>query len=156
MRTRAAAGERRRKPDERRAARAFMPGLRLMIVEDEAIGAMYLRHTVEGMGHRVLSIVDSGEDAIKAALDQRPDLVLMDIRIRGDIDGVMAAYSIKAATEIPSILVSAYGKNELRQYRNVEEDFLFLGKPVLEEELRRAIDTVLERLDRQDSSCAPR
>lgn len=132
-----------------------MPGLRVMIVEDEAIGAMYLRHTVEGMGHRVLSIVDSGEDAIKTALDERPDLVLMDIRIRGDIDGVMAAYSIKAATEIPSILVSAFGKNELRQYRNVEDDFLFLSKPVMEEELRRAIGSVLDRMAPPGSSCAP-
>jgi CheY-like chemotaxis protein len=132
-----------------------MPGLRVMIVEDEAIGAMYLRHTVEGMGHRVLSIVDSGEDAIKTALDKRPDLVLMDIRIRGDIDGVMAAYSIKAATEIPSILVSAFGKNELRQYRNVEDDFLFLSKPVMEEELRWAIASVLDRIAPPGPSCAP-
>jgi CheY-like chemotaxis protein len=118
-----------------------------MIVEDEAIGALYLRNTVEGMGHRVVGVVDSGEDAIRTALDQRPDLVLMDIRIRGDIDGVMAAYSIKAATEVPSILVSAFGRNELRGYRHVEHDFVFLNKPVLEDELRRAIASVLDRPD---------
>ena len=120
-----------------------MRRLRVMIVEDEAIGAMYLRHIVEGMGHRVVATVDSGEDAIRTALEERPDLVLMDIRIRGDVDGVMAAYSIKAATEIPSVLVSAFGKNELRQYRNVEEDFLFLNKPVLEDDLLRAIGSLM-------------
>ena len=119
-----------------------MPALRIMIVEDEAIGAMYLQQIAESMGHEVVCTVDSGEQAIKKALEKRPDLVLMDIRIRGDIDGVMAAYSIKASTRIPSILVSAYGKKELLQYRNVEDDFLFLSKPVLEGDLRWAIDSV--------------
>lgn len=151
MPTAAAGG---RAPEEGLRERA-MQELRVMIVEDEAIGALYLRNTLEGMGHRVVSVVDSGEDAIRTALDQRPDLVLMDIRIRGDIDGVMAAYSIKAATEVPSILVSAFGKNELRQYRHVEDDFLFLSKPVLEDDLRRAIAGVLERAVPPGSSCTP-
>ncbi len=101
---------------------------------------MYLQQSVEAMGHRVIGVVDNGEAAIKRSLGERPDLVLMDIRIRGDIDGVIAAYSIKAATGIPSILVSAYGENEIRQYRNVREDFRFLRKPVPEDELRRTIE----------------
>jgi len=113
-----------------------------MIVEDEAIGAMYLERAVEKTGHKVVAMIDNGEEAIRSALDLRPDLVLMDIRIRGDIDGVIAAYSIKAATGIPSILVSAYGKNELRQYRNVEEDFMFLCKPVLERDLHDAFESI--------------
>ena len=116
--------------------------LRVMIVEDEAIGAMYLEQAVEKTGHKVVAMIDNGEEAIRSALNLRPDLVLMDIRIRGDIDGVMAAYSIKAATGIPSILVSAYGKNELRQYRNVEEDFMFLCKPVLERDLHDALESI--------------
>jgi len=101
---------------------------------------MYLQQSVEAMGHRVIGVVDNGEAAIKRSLSERPDLVLMDIRIRGDIDGVIAAYSIKAATGIPSILVSAYGENEIRHYRNVRDDFLFLRKPVPEGDLRHAIE----------------
>lgn len=125
---------------DRRLSESQARQLRILIVEDEAIGAMYLQQTVEVMGHRVIGVVDNGESAIKVSLGERPDLVLMDIRIRGDIDGVIAAYSIKASTAIPSILISAYGENEIRQYRNVREDFVFLRKPVPEEELRRAIE----------------
>jgi len=65
--------------------------MKLMIVEDEAIAALFLRSTLERLGYAVTSVVDNGEQAVQQAADERPDVVLMDIRLRGSMDGVEAA-----------------------------------------------------------------
>ena len=64
---------------------------RIIIAEDESIGAMYLRRTLEGFGHRVLGIEETGEGVVGRALACKPDLVVMDVRLKGDMDGVTAA-----------------------------------------------------------------
>lgn len=60
----------------------------LLVVEDESIVAMDIKHRAEGLGYRVVGIAASGEDAIKLAREEKPDLVLMDIVLKGEMDGI--------------------------------------------------------------------
>lgn len=77
----------------------------VMIVEDEAITALEIRSVIESADYEVLSVVYSGEDAIKEALTLKPDLILMDIILKGEIDGVDAARKIKEFLDIPVLYI---------------------------------------------------
>lgn len=72
-----------------------MPDIRIVVVEDETIVAMDLTATLKGIGCTVLAVVDNGIDAIETAIAQKPDLVLMDIRLKGAMDGIEAAKAIQ-------------------------------------------------------------
>ena len=71
-----------------------MKKARILIVEDEVIIAMEIEHNLLNLGYEVVSIVDTGKDAIQKVVDNKPDLILMDIRIKGEIDGIAAAEEI--------------------------------------------------------------
>lgn len=118
------------------------PPCSILIVEDEAIGAMYLRRTLERMGHRVVGIEECGETAIATALAERPDLVLMDIRLKGDMDGVTAARRLWQEAAIPSVFITAYGPAELYGRYRLPRDVPVIGKPVPEAALRAAIERI--------------
>lgn len=81
---------------------------RLLIVEDERIVAMDLRKRLEKMGHTVVGNVANGNDAIRLATEHRPDLILMDIRIEGDKDGIDTAAIIRSSLHIPHIFLTAH------------------------------------------------
>lgn len=78
---------------------------RILIVEDEFILAMNLKENLEWLGYTVVDIVDSGETAIEKATELRPDLVLMDIKLRGEIDGIEAAGEIWNCLQIPLFIL---------------------------------------------------
>lgn len=80
-----------------------------MIVEDEAILCMVLKMKLIEWGYEISSIASSGEDAVNQALLNIPDLIIMDIKIKGDIDGIEAAKMIHAEQQIPVIFYSAHG-----------------------------------------------
>ena len=81
---------------------------RILIVEDDFETADYLNLLLSRHGYCVTKIVETGEDAVYAALNSRPDLVLMDIMLRGKIDGIRACDQIKKAANIPVLFVTAY------------------------------------------------
>ncbi len=85
-----------------------MAGGNILIVEDEGITGEYLSLVLANHGYNVAGVVSSGEDAVVAASNSLPDLVLMDIKIRGEMDGIAAAEKIMQATNVPVIFVSAY------------------------------------------------
>jgi response regulator NasT len=123
---------------------------KILIVEDEAISAMALKYTVERLGCTVVGEVDTGEAAIQAASEQRPDLVLMDTRLRTRMSGVEAANVIWKRFQIRSIFISAYSPAELEKDYRGALPFTLLVKPVLEEDLERLIKTLFD-LDLQSS-----
>jgi 1,2-diacylglycerol 3-beta-glucosyltransferase len=82
---------------------------RILIVEDEMITAMDEQQCLESLGYEVIGIVSSGEEAIKLTEKERPDLVLMDITLEGEMDGVQAAWKIRDAFNIPVVFVTAHG-----------------------------------------------
>ena len=118
-------------------------GARILIVEDEQIIAADLEAKLLGMGHRVVGSAASGEEAILLAERMRPELVLMDIRIQGGMDGVEAARRIQALTGVPVIFITAYGEMFLSNPGLMVPPAICLSKPFSLYQLRAALDAVL-------------
>jgi len=123
------------------------PGLtqpvQVLIVEDERIVAGDLRSRLRRMGYRVAAIVSTGDDAIRAADEHHPDLVLMDIRLEGTMDGIQAADTIRRNHNIPIIYLSAYADQSTVERAKVTEPFGYLLKPFEDSELRTTIEMAL-------------
>lgn len=116
----------------------------ILIVEDERIIAMDIKLKLEDYGYNVLGIVSNGEDAVKIAAELRPDLVLMDIVLKGDIDGIGAAKSIMAL-EIPVIYLTAYSDKATLLHAKKIPASGYMVKPIEPEKLYNTIEITLER-----------
>jgi diguanylate cyclase (GGDEF)-like protein/PAS domain S-box-containing protein len=103
--------------------------IRILIVEDESIVALDLANSLETMGYSVVGRVARGLDAIQSAVDLRPDLVLMDIHLKGEMDGIEAAEVIRARCDIPIIFLTAHADAATLQRARVTEPFGYLLKP---------------------------
>ncbi|MDX1637826.1 MAG: response regulator [Balneolaceae bacterium] len=113
---------------------------KILIVEDEMIIALMLEQMVIRQGHVVVDKVSSGEAAVEAACKYNPDLILMDIRLEGKLDGIEAMQSINARQPTPVIFVTG-NSDEVRKTRIKEIEYLdFLTKPVSYRELSRSLD----------------
>ncbi len=117
----------------------------ILVVEDERIVAMALEKALRRMRYSVVGITDSGEDAIRRAVQTQPDLVLMDIRLRGPMDGIAAAAQIQAQLEVPVVYLTAYADDETLQQAKVTEPYGYVLKPFEERDLRIAIEIALFR-----------
>lgn len=135
--------------------REFLPNtkklseIRLLIVEDEYILALNLQESLESLGYTVLDIVDSAEMAIEIAAQQRPSLVLMDIRLRGEMDGIQAAEHIWRQFQIPVVYVTGHSDKSTVERATLTFPFGYILKPVREKELYVAIQTALNRYERE-------
>jgi two-component system, cell cycle sensor histidine kinase and response regulator CckA len=81
---------------------------RILIVEDESIVQLDLQRRLERMGHTVVGMVARGDDAVTKAVELKPDLVIMDVRLEGSMDGIEAARRIRAEQGTPVVYVTAY------------------------------------------------
>ena len=94
---------------------------RILVVEDDALIAASFVHALSSLGYTVLEPVATGEDAIRAVKTKKPDLVLMDIVLIGEMDGIVAAEKIQAIADIPVIYLTAYADDlRLEQARLTE------------------------------------
>jgi two-component system, cell cycle sensor histidine kinase and response regulator CckA len=116
---------------------------KILIVEDEAILALDLKAQLEAMGYRVVGVVASGEMALREAGRHRPDLILMDVKINGSMDGVETARILKTRMDIPILYCSAYSDQELLKRAKVTKPFAYLIKPVNKRELAANIEMAL-------------
>lgn len=119
--------------------------LKILIVEDERIVAEDIKKTLKDLGYVVSSIVYSAVEAIKEAEETKPDLVLMDIKLRGNMDGVDAARHIRARFDIPCVYITALSDREIFQRAKMAEPFGYIHKPVERKELCTAIEMALYR-----------
>ena len=87
---------------------AIMTNAQILIVEDDYIVVMDLRDRLQSLGYAIVAVASYGEEAIEKAAETRPDLVLMDIRLKGDMDGIEAAAEIRARFDIPVVYLTAY------------------------------------------------
>ncbi|MDD5036355.1 MAG: EAL domain-containing protein, partial [Methylococcaceae bacterium] len=117
----------------------------ILIVEDEAIIAAQLERLLLGWGCRVVALVATGEEAIDQAHRLKPDLVLMDVRLRGRMNGVEAARVISERDAIPIIFLTAYADDALIEEATATQPYGYLVKPVRERELRATIQITLHR-----------
>ena len=85
-----------------------MKKVKVLIVEDESIIAMETESVLTGLGYEIVAIVDTGEKAIEVTEQQKPDIILMDIRIKGEIDGIDTAEIIRSKFEIPVVFLTAH------------------------------------------------
>ncbi len=115
----------------------------VIIVEDEAIVAIELEENLESLGYSVLDSVTSGEEAIERTRNLQPDLVLMDIRLDGDMDGIEAASNIRRHFDIPVVYLTAYTDDRTLERAKMSQPFGYLVKPFSRRELRPAIETAL-------------
>ena len=119
-------------------------GSRIFIVEDEQIIAADLEAKLARLGHEVIGMAASGEEAIHQVVSLQPHLVLMDIRIQGKMDGIEAAHRIQALTGTPIIFTTAYGEMFLTSPSVMVSPALCLSKPFSLYQLRTVLDTVLQ------------
>lgn len=129
-----------------------MADLKMLIVEDESIVATDIRSMLNRLGYNVYSIASSGEDAIEKSIEDQPDLVLMDISLKEDMDGIEAAEKILERFCIPIIYMSALSDNESLRRANKTEPFFFISKPIEEGELRTAINKAHSTHNRKSMS----
>jgi CheY-like chemotaxis protein len=116
---------------------------KILVVEDETIIAMEIEDRLIELGLDVLALVPSGEEAIQKAAEGRPDLVLMDIMLKGEMDGVQAAAEIRSRFNIPIIYLTAYADENTLQRAKITEPYAYLLKPFEERELQIAINMAL-------------
>ncbi|MEI6842079.1 MAG: response regulator [Methanomicrobiales archaeon] len=132
-----------------------MSDKRILIVEDDAIVAMTIEDSLHEMGYSVVGRAANANDAIKIAEDEKPDLILMDIRIQGDRDGIEAASEINRSNNIPIIYLTAYSDNETIRRAAKTQPYGFLTKPFRQKEMYSTIEIALYKhriLRRKDLS----
>lgn len=122
----------------------------ILIVEDEPIVAMDLQMTLRDAGFDAFAIANCAEDAIKRASERCPDLVLMDIRIRGDLDGIRTAEILRQRFGVAVVYLTAHADDATIERAAATDPYGYLLKPIKAEELRTAVDIALRRsrLDR--------
>jgi DNA-binding NarL/FixJ family response regulator len=117
----------------------------ILIVEDEMIIAMEIAAVIRRMGHAVVGTAMRGEDAISLAELRKPDIVLMDIFLKGMMDGITAAEVIFTTYHIPVIYITANTDVNTLERAMKTKPFGYLTKPVNAHELQAAIETALQK-----------
>lgn len=117
--------------------------IRVIVVEDEAIAALDLTRRLRGLGYEVAGRAARGQQAIELAGQARPDLVLMDIHLQGDMDGIAAARRIRDQFRIPVVFLTAYSEETTLSRAKLAEPFGYVLKPFEDRELRLSIEIAL-------------
>ena len=120
-----------------------MKKTRIQIVEDEAIITMEIESQLQKLGYEITSIVDTGNKAIRKAEEDKPDLILMDIRIKGEMDGIDATDEIRKRFGIPVIFSTAHLDHERIERVNIAMPFGYVLKPIQEKDLKVTIEMAL-------------
>jgi len=115
----------------------------ILVVDDEAIIAKNMQRTLNKIGYDVPEIAFSGKEAIEKASDIHPDLVLMDINMPGELDGIEAANLIRRRLDIPIIFVTAHADKDILARARISEPFGYILKPVTVRELQSNIEMAL-------------
>jgi PAS domain S-box-containing protein len=120
-----------------------MTRTKVLVVDDEIIIARELETRLTNLEYEVLQIASSGREALKVAEQTRPDLVLMDIVLKGEMDGIAAAAEIRRRWAVPIIYLTAYTDEDTLRRARVTEPFSYIVKPFSERELRANIEMAL-------------
>jgi len=116
---------------------------RVLVVEDEVLVARDIQARLQRMGYDVVGTVARGEDAVSTALAKLPDLILMDINLRGEMDGIEAAIRINEVRSIPVIFCTAYSNDEVLERAKITSPFGYVLKPFDNRELEINIEIAL-------------
>ena len=120
-----------------------MPETKILIVEDEAIVAEDIRNSLQSLGYTISAVVSSGEEVITKIEEDKPDLVLMDIVLKGDIDGIEAASQIHSRFNIPVVYLTAFADKKTIERAKLTEPFGYIIKPFEDRELHTTVEMAL-------------
>jgi signal transduction histidine kinase len=118
---------------------------KILIVEDEGIVAFNLQQRLQQMGYQVTGLAESGSEGLSLVSSQRPDLVLMDIHIKGEMDGIELARMLTREHALPIIYLTAYSEDTTLERARQTQPYGYLIKPFSERELHATIQMALER-----------
>lgn len=123
--------------------------IQILVVEDERLIALNLQECLESLGYQVVAIADTAAKAIAQATEHRPDLVLMDIRLKGEPDGICAAEQIWNTLQIPVIYITGHSDSTTLDRAKLTAPFGYLLKPFKEKALYISIESALQRYERE-------
>ena len=118
---------------------------KMMIVEDEIITALGLSKEFEGLGYTMCALVSSGEDALHHIESERPDVILMDISLRGSPGGIEAARQIHSRFGIPIVFITGYLDPEIMEQAKATEPLGYFVKPLDCKKIGQVIDSTLHK-----------
>ena len=122
---------------------------KVLIVEDESIVALEIANYIRGLGYEVLDFVVNAKDAMAIVKMEDIDLILMDVYIKGDVDGIACAKSIKELKNIPIIYISAFSDDETLERAIATEPSSYLVKPFNRKELKVAMRIATKKYDKK-------
>lgn len=128
-----------------------MTPARIMIVEDEHITAADIEETLSEIGYQIVAVVDNGRDALRRAEQEKPDLVLMDIRLKGAMDGVETAVTLRQQFDIPVVYLTAHADDQTIDRAKLAEPLGYVVKPFIEVDLKATIEVALFK-SKQDAN----
>jgi PAS domain S-box-containing protein len=131
--------------DKRRSGDGATSAAKILIVEDEQIVALELQDRLTRMGHTVVGVAASGEDAIEMSRRLCPDLILMDIKLQGEVDGIEAAASIRKEINTAIVYLTAFADEPTLERAKVTQPYGYILKPFHERELHVVIELSLYR-----------
>jgi CheY-like chemotaxis protein len=123
---------------------------RIMVVEDEGVTAMMISSSLVEMGYSVIASEFSGEEAVKKAEEDRPDLIVMDIVLDGEMDGIEAAGEIQSRFRIPVVYLTAHTSDAILKRIKKTEPFGHIIKPFNDRELHAAIEIALYKHEMEE------
>lgn len=123
---------------------------KIIVVEDNILISIDIRTRLIQMDYDVVCVVNSGEDAVSKSLELKPDVIIMDIKLSGSMDGIEAARKIHEVFGIPVIFVSAYADEETIERANLVNPVCYIVKPFENVQLYTAIESALSDIKKKN------
>jgi len=132
-------------PDKRVIGPSSSNGWKILVVEDEAIIALDIQSILRKIGFSQAEVVHSGEESIQKVAAGKPHLVLMDIKLKGNLDGIQAAHEIFYQYKVPVVYITAFGDEGTLKRANGTARYGFITKPFEETDLQSTIQNALQK-----------
>ncbi len=126
-----------------------MAKINVLVVEDESIVSKDIQHSLKKLGYNVAGAASTGEKAIELATETRPDIILMDIMLKGDMNGIEAADEIRKTCSIPVIFLTAYADESTLSKAKITEPYGYILKPFKEIDLHTTIEMAIYKHSRE-------
>ncbi|MGB1102908.1 MAG: response regulator [Crocinitomicaceae bacterium] len=121
----------------------------VLLVEDESIVSKDIQHSLKKLGYNVVGAASTGEKAFELAVSTKPDIILMDIMLKGDINGIQTAEQVKEELNIPVIFLTAYTDEATLSKAKVTEPYGYIIKPFKEVDLHTSIEMALYKYSKE-------
>jgi DNA-binding LytR/AlgR family response regulator len=120
-----------------------MTSIRVLVIEDESIVSKDIQNSLKKLGYLIAGSASNGEKAIELALSEQPDVILMDIMLKGDMTGIEAAEAIKKQYDVPIIYLTAYADSATLSRAKITEPYGYILKPFKEVDLQTSIEMAI-------------